>query len=196
MCYPHRQERAPHRRPRRRRPPCVRTRLFSRSLQQASPCSPLSGCSAEDGIAPLGPAVAAPIQVVPFAAAPEGVETQQANNNLVVCPWRPPRGPVLPRVPHGPEPLRRTTRPSSTWSARPTRRAGRWRPASRSGPTCASRGCSPTAARCTSTSPCSGRIRRSPSRRGRCSPCTRGPAGSASLPGGRISRGSSPGGSR
>ncbi|WP_437901156.1 hypothetical protein [Sorangium sp. So ce124] len=44
----------------------------------------LSGCGAEDGIAPLGPAVGEPIQVVPFTATTEGVETQQANNNLDV----------------------------------------------------------------------------------------------------------------
>ncbi|XYH93043.1 hypothetical protein ACMHYB_34955 [Sorangium sp. So ce1128] len=42
----------------------------------------LAGCGAEEGLAPLGPAVARLVQVVPFRAPPEGVETQQANNNL------------------------------------------------------------------------------------------------------------------
>ncbi|WP_437751669.1 hypothetical protein [Sorangium sp. So ce1389] len=42
----------------------------------------LVGCSAEEGLAPLGPAVAELVQVVPFRDPPGGVEVQQANNNL------------------------------------------------------------------------------------------------------------------
>ncbi|XXY51048.1 hypothetical protein WME91_07875 [Sorangium sp. So ce269] len=42
----------------------------------------MAGCGAEEGLAPLGPAVAELVQVVPFRDPPEGVETQQANNNL------------------------------------------------------------------------------------------------------------------
>ncbi|AUX43713.1 uncharacterized protein SOCE26_051660 [Sorangium cellulosum] len=61
-----------------------------RSISSLTPVLPaaalslLAGCGAEDGIAPLGPAVAEPVQVVPFSAPPEGVVTQQANNNLDV----------------------------------------------------------------------------------------------------------------
>ncbi|XXX82605.1 hypothetical protein WMF30_28020 [Sorangium sp. So ce134] len=61
-----------------------------RSSSPLVPISPaaaliaLAGCGAEEGVAPLGPAVDEPIQVVPFGDAPAGVEVQQANNNLDV----------------------------------------------------------------------------------------------------------------
>ncbi|WP_437948747.1 hypothetical protein WME98_50255 [Sorangium sp. So ce296] len=42
----------------------------------------LAGCGAEDALAPLGPVVGAPIQVVPFSAPIQGVEAQPAHNNL------------------------------------------------------------------------------------------------------------------
>jgi hypothetical protein len=43
-----------------------------------------AGCGADEALAPLGPAVGEPIQVVPFASPPDGVAVQPANNNLDV----------------------------------------------------------------------------------------------------------------
>jgi hypothetical protein len=44
-----------------------------------------AGCGGgEERVSPLGPLVGTPVQVVPFASPPAGVETQPANNNLDV----------------------------------------------------------------------------------------------------------------